>query len=213
MLIHEQGPIGILFIPAWLDQALKDNNKPISTLLDLEELRTFLTMDDIANFVYINRRISDSKSKLGQAFNCDFNYIARSPYAFSKKEYDFKFFEDIELAVELLNNNSTSNICMEESVKSNLLPPLAEWELKSLVGSVDLKAIIEYGLYSFNSVAIHNNVYGIRFTTELGEDSADYRTYVSLDNLLQNISQYYDFRHLVGYNTFQLYLKYMDLVN
>ena len=33
MLIHEQGPVGLLFIPAWLDQALVDNNKPMSALL------------------------------------------------------------------------------------------------------------------------------------------------------------------------------------
>lgn len=213
MLIHEQGPIGLLFIPAWLDQALKDNNKPITALLDLEELRNFLTMDDIANFLHINRRIRDANTELSRAFSCDFNYVVSSPYAFSKKEYDFKFFEDIELAIELLNNNSTSNISIGESVKSNLIPPLAEWELKSLIGTQNLSEIKQYGLYSFNSTVIHNNVYGIRLSTELGEDSNDYRTYVSLDNLLKNISQYYDFRNLVGNKTFQLYLKYMDLVN
>lgn len=212
MLIHEQGPVGLLFIPAWLDQALVDNNKPMSALLNVEELRTFLTMDDLANYLHINRRIAESNTELVKAFNYDFAFVATSPYTVSNKDVDFKYFEDIELAIELLKN-STSNIGIEESVKSNLLPTLDNWELKSLVGEVDIDAIKQYGLYSFNSELIHNNVYGIRFTTELGEDSSDYRTYVSLDNLLKNISQYYDFRRLVGYKTFQTYLKYMDLVN
>ena len=213
MLIHEQGRIGLVVIPAWLDQALKDNNKPMTALLDLEELRTFLTMDDIANFLYINRRICEANTELAKAFNNDFGFVSTSPYGFSNKEYDFKYFEDIELAIELLNKNSTSNIGIGESVKSNLLPNLANWEMKSLLGSINIEALKDYGLYSFNTTAIHNNVYGIRFTTEMGEDSTDYRTYVSLDDLLKNISQYYDFRNLVGYKTFQSYLKYMDYVN
>ena len=169
-------------------------------------------MDDLANYLHINRRIAESNTELVKAFNYDFAFVATSPYTVSNKDVDFKYFEDIELAIELLKN-STSNIGIEESVKSNLLPTLDNWELKSLVGEVDIEAIKQYGLYSFNSELIHNNVYGIRFTTELGEDSSDYRTYVSLDNLLKNISQYYDFRRLVGYKTFQTYLKYMDLVN
>lgn len=213
MLIHEQGPIGLIFIPAWLDQALKDNNKPISTLLDVQELRTFLTMDDIANFLYINRKIGLAKTELVKALTYDFNFVAISPYSFGKEQYDFKYFEDIELAISLLDNNSTSNIDISDSVKSNLLPDLENWELKSLLGEVNIEPFKQYGLYSFNTTIIHNNVYGIRFTTDLGEDSTDYRTYVSLDNLLKNISQYYDFRRLVGYKTFQAYLKYMDLVN
>lgn len=213
MLIHEQGPIGLIFIPAWLDQALKDNNKPISTLLDVQELRTFLTMDDIANFLYINRKISLAKTELVKALTYDFNFVATSPYSIGKEQYDFKYFEDIELAISLLDNNSTSNIDISDSVKSNLLPDLENWELKSLLGEVNIEPFKQYGLYSFNTTIIHNNVYGIRFTTDLGEDSTDYRTYVSLDNLLKNISQYYDFRRLVGYKTFQAYLKYMDLVN
>lgn len=213
MLIHEQGRIGIVVIPAWLNQALKDNNKPMTALLDLEELRTFLTMDDIANFLYINRRISDCNTELAKAFNVDFGFVCTTPYGFSIKEYDFKYFEDIELAIELLKNNSTSNIGIGVSVKSNLIPDLENWEMKSLVGDVDIEALKGYGLYSFNTTAIHNNVYGITFTTELGEDSTEYRSYVSLDNLLKNISQYYDFRNLVGHKTFQSYLKYMDYVN
>lgn len=213
MLIHEQGRIGLVVIPAWLDQALKDNNKPMSALLDLEELRTFLTMDDIACYLHINRRICEGNTELAKAFNYDFGFVATSPYGFSKKEYDFKYFEDIELAIELLNKNSTSNIGIGESVKSNLLPTLHNWELKSIIGDSDIEAIKDYGLYSFNTTPIHNNVYGIRFTTEMGEDSTDYRSYVSLDDLLKNISQYYDFRNLVGYKTFQTYLKYMDFVN
>ena len=213
MLIHEQGRIGLIIIPAWLDQALKDNNKPMTALLDLEELRTFLTMDDIANFLYINRRICENNTELAKAFNFDFGFVSTSPYGFAKKEYDFKYFEDIELAIELLKNNSTSNIVIGESVKSNLIPNLENWEIKSLVGNVDIESLKAYGLYSFNTTAIHNNVYGITFTTDLGEDSTEYRTYVSLDNLLKNISQYYDFRNLVGHKTFQSYLKYMDYVN
>lgn len=213
MLIHEQGRIGLIIIPAWLDQALKDNNKPMTALLDLEELRTFLTMDDIANFLYINRRICEGNTELANAFNFDFGFVSTSPYGFAKKEYDFKYFEDIELAIELLKNNSTSNIVIGESVKSNLIPNLENWEIKSLVGNVDIESLKAYGLYSFNTTAIHNNVYGITFTTDLGEDSTEYRTYVSLDNLLKNISQYYDFRNLVGHKTFQSYLKYMDYVN
>ena len=213
MLIHEQGRIGIVVIPAWLNQALKDNNKPMTALLDLEELRTFLTMDDIANFLYINRRICEGNTELAKAFNFDFGFVSTSPYGFAKKEYDFKYFEDIELAIELLKNNSTSNIVIGESVKSNLIPNLENWEIKSLVGNVDIESLKAYGLYSFNTTAIHNNVYGITFTTELGEDSTEYRSYVSLDNLLKNISQYYDFRNLVGHKTFQSYLKYMDYVN
>ena len=213
MLIHEQGRIGLIIIPAWLDQALKDNNKPMTALLDLEELRTFLTMDDIANFLYINRRICEGNTELAKVFNFDFGFVSTSPYGFAKKEYDFKYFEDIELAIELLKNNSTSNIVIGESVKSNLIPNLENWEIKSLVGNVDIESLKAYGLYSFNTTAIHNNVYGITFTTDLGEDSTEYRTYVSLDNLLKNISQYYDFRNLVGHKTFQSYLKYMDYVN
>lgn len=213
MLIHEQGSIGLIFIPAWLDQALKDNNKPISTLLDIKELKQFLTMDDIANFLYINRRISEAGTELSKCFQNDFCFAATSPYGFANKICDFKYFEDIELAIELLSKNSTSNIGIGSSVKSNLLPELEDWELKSLLGTVDLQAIKDYGMYSFNTSPIHNNVYGIRFSTELGEDSSEYRSYVSLDNLLKNISQYYDFRNLVGYKTFQTYLRYMDLVN
>ena len=141
MLIHEQGPIGILFIPAWLDQALKDNNKPMTALLELEELRTFLTMDDIANFLYINRRICEGNTELAKAFNFDFGFVSTSPYGFAKKEYDFKYFEDIELAIELLKNNSTSNIVIGESVKSNLIPNLENWEIKSLVGNVGIESL------------------------------------------------------------------------
>lgn len=213
MLIHEQEPIGLIIIPAWLDQALIDNNKPVSSLLDIGELRKFLTMDDIANFLYINRRICDSDTVLSKCLREDFRFIATSAYGLSKSINEHKYFEDIELAIELLSNNSTSNIDIGSSVKSNLLPSLKPWELKSLLGQSDITSIMENGAYLFNTTPIHNNVYGIRFSTDRGEDSTSYRTYVSLDNLLKNISQYYDFRKLVGYKSFQTYLKYMDLVN
>lgn len=217
MLIREIEQIGLIIIPAWLEQALKDNNKPISSLLDLEELKQFLTLDDIAKFFYLNRRVSQSTTELAKVFINDFVYPATSPYSLrssnSKCKHDFKYFEDIELAIDLLFKNVSYDIEIGNSVKSNLIPPLQDWELSALINCENKEGIIEYGLYSFNTFPIHNNVYGIRFSTELGEDSTEYRTYVSLDNLLKNISQYYDFRNLVGYKTFQTYLKYMDYVN
>ncbi len=211
----ESGPIGLIFIPHWLEQALKDNNKPLSTILNIDELRTFITLDDLAKFFYINRRLYNSNLELPTALKGDFQFIGTSPYSLnnSNSYHDFKFLNDIDIAIDLIQINSNSNTDIVPSVKSNFLYDLQEWELPLLICRDEINSIKNYGLFSLNTVALSNNVYGITFSTEVGEDSEDYRTYVSLDNLMNLVSKYFDFRYIVRLKAFKTFLKYMDYVN
>lgn len=213
MINNVQSSPGIVFIPVWLKQALADNGKPLTAILDMSELRTFLTIGDIANFMYLNQRIVDGRGELISAFCDDFTFHGCSPYGNFSSTFDAKFFEDVDLSITLLKQKSISNIDISESVKSNLLPIMEPWEITAMVGEQDSDTLSEFGLFKFNTVHIHNNVYGICISSTDSEDSPEFKTYSSLDELIMNISQYYDFHTLVKFKTFNKYLKYMDKVN
>lgn len=170
--------VSLIAIPGWIDQWLAISKKPLSILVNLEELSKVLTKDDYCYYLYcqsLSNRVMDKS--LIQSFN----------------KFDFGMYEaDVYESIERfsLQNPSDSilplvNGSMEQSTE----------EGKS------------YQDYSYKLVEVTSNVLGYRLISKDSQNTQTEEQLIALSDTLERLSVYEGFCNAASTPAMKSYIR------
>lgn len=211
----------IVVLPHWLLNTLEAYGKPLTTALNIEELKDILLVDDIAKYMYLNQRLLESDNRIMVAVRKSFNsYFMTSSYSgFLAGLQDKKLASQIEDKIRILpvqmdsQSNTMSKDCLGK-LDSSIDPAfLREWKLWEVIqlfnGSASADEIKEYkASRGFELVYIDEHHMGLKLVKGNPRINPDMLLVKNLDNCMSVMNQYYDFSNVSQTALFDLFMQY-----
>lgn len=211
----------IVVLPHWLLNTLEAYGKPLTTALNIEELKDILLVDDIAKYMYLNQRLLESDNRIMVAVRKSFNsYFMTSSYSgFLAGLQDKKLASQIEDKIRILpvqmdsQSNTMSKDCLGK-LDSSIDPAfLREWKLWEVIqlfnGSASAEEIKEYkASRGFELVYIDEHHMGLKLVKGNPRINPDMLLVKNLDNCMSVMNQYYDFSNVSQTALFDLFMQY-----
>jgi hypothetical protein len=211
----------IVVLPHWLLNTLEAYGKPLTTALNIEELKDILLVDDIAKYMYLNQRLLQSDNRIMVAVRKSFNsYFMTSSYSgFLGGLQDKKLASQIEDKIRILpvqmdsQSNTMSKDCLGK-LDSSIDPAfLREWKLWEVIqlfnGSASAEEIKEYkASRGFELIYIDEHHMGLKLVKGNPRIDPDMLLVKNLDNCMSVMNQYYDFSNVSQTALFDLFMQY-----
>jgi len=211
----------IVVLPHWLLNTLEAYGKPLTTALNIEELKDILLVDDIAKYMYLNQRLLESDNRIMVAVRKSFNsYFMTSSYSgFLGGLQDKKLASQIEDKIRILpvqmdsQSNTMSKDCLGK-LDSSIDPAfLREWKLWEVIqlfnGSASAEEIKEYkASRGFELIYIDEHHMGLKLVKGNPRIDPDMLLVKNLDNCMSVMNQYYDFSNVSQTALFDLFMQY-----
>lgn len=211
----------IVVLPHWLINILETYGKPLTTVLNVNELKDILLADDIAKYMYLNERLLNSDNRIMTAVRKSFNCYFMTSYVsgFLSGLKDEKLVSQIVDKIRILptqmesQTNTMSKDCLGK-LDSSIDPAfLREWKLWEVVqlfdGTANADDIKEYkASRGFELIYIDEHHMGLKLVKGNPHIDPDMLLVKNLDNCMSVMNQYYDFSSVSQTALFDLFMQY-----
>lgn len=211
----------IVVLPHWLIETLNVYNKPLKTALNANELLDILLLEDIAKYVYLNERLINSENNVMKAIRFSFDTMfmdAEFLSNISDSNLRSQLMDKIHILPKKMNVDNSNSMLMENvgHLKSDIDPSfLREWKVWELVGlfsgSASPDSIERFkASRGFELLYIDEHHMGLKLVEGTPNINPDRLLLSNLDNCMDVLNQYYEFRDIAKTPLFDLYCKYMS---
>lgn len=209
----------IVVLPHWLLDTLKVYNKPLKTVLNANELLDILLLEDIAKYIYLNERLINSENNVMKAIRFSFDTMFME-CGFLKNISDSnlrsQLIDKIHILPKKMSVDNGNSMLMEDVgfLQSTIDPKfLREWKIWELVGlfsgSASPDSIERFkASRGFELLYIDEHHMGLKLVEGTPNINPDRLLLSNLDNCMEVLNQYYEFRDIAKTQLFDLYCKY-----